>query len=49
MNESEKSLNIMNSNSDSKLYEYKLGIEKITADLTTFGLTKTQAKEFAKI
>ena len=46
MNESEKSLNIMNSNSDSKLYEYKLGIEKITADLTTFGLTKTQAKVF---
>jgi len=46
MNESEKPLNIMNSNSDSKLYEYKLGIEKITADLTTFGLTKTQAKVF---
>jgi HTH-type transcriptional regulator, sugar sensing transcriptional regulator len=46
MNESEKSLNIINSNSDSKLYQYKLGIEKITEDLTTFGLTKTQAKVF---
>ena len=46
MNESEKSLNIMNSNSDSKLYQYKLGIEKITTDLTTFGLTKIQAKVF---
>lgn len=39
-------MNLINANSDSKLYEYKLGIEKITADLTSFGLTKTQAKVF---
>ena len=46
MNEPKTSLNIMNSNADSKLNEYKLGIEKITANLTAFGLTKTQAKVF---
>lgn len=46
MNEPKTSLNIMNSDADSKLNEYKLGIEKITANLTAFGLTKTQAKVF---
>ncbi len=46
MNISEKTLNLMNSDSDSKLYKYKLGIEKITSDLTSFGLTKSQAKVF---
>lgn len=46
MNETEKSLNLMNSDSDSKLHAYKLGIEKITTDLTSFGLTTIQAKVF---
>jgi len=42
----EKSTNIVNSTPDSKLYEYKLGIERITEDLVKFGLTKSQAKVF---
>lgn len=42
----EKSLNIINSTPDSKLYEYKLGIERITEDLVKFGLTRSQAKVF---
>jgi HTH-type transcriptional regulator, sugar sensing transcriptional regulator len=46
MNESGKSLNVMNSDSDSKLHEYKIGIEKITEGLTSFGLTKSQAKVY---
>ena len=46
MNEAEKSINILNSSPDSKLYEYKLGIERITMELVKFGLTKTQAKVF---
>jgi len=46
MNEVEKSLNILNPTLDSKLYEYKLGIERITEELVKFGLTKTQAKVF---
>jgi len=46
MNEAEKSINILNSSPDSKLYEYKLGIERITTELVKFGLTKTQAKVF---
>lgn len=46
MDGEENSMNVMNSNADSKLYQYKLGIEKITEDLTAFGLTKSQAKVF---
>jgi HTH-type transcriptional regulator, sugar sensing transcriptional regulator len=46
MNGVEKSLNIVNSTTDSKLNEYKLGIERITEDLIKFGLTKIQAKVF---
>jgi len=42
----EKPINIINSTSDSKLYEYKLRIERITEDLVKFGLTKSQAKVF---
>lgn len=41
-----KSINIVNSTPESRLYEYKLGIEKITEDLVKFGLTKSQAKVF---
>lgn len=41
-----ESINIVNSTPDSKLYEYKLGIERITGDLVKFGLTKSQAKVF---
>lgn len=41
-----KPINIVNSTPDSKLYEYKLGIERITEDLVKFGLTKSQAKVF---
>ena len=46
MNGAEKSINIVNSTPDSRLYEYKLGIERITEDLIKFGLTKSQAKVF---
>jgi sugar-specific transcriptional regulator TrmB len=46
MNNTEESINILNSSPDSKLSEYKLGIEKITTELVRFGLTKTQAKVF---
>jgi len=46
MDGAEKSINIVNSTPDSKLYEYKLGIERITEDLVKFGLTKSQAKVF---
>jgi HTH-type transcriptional regulator, sugar sensing transcriptional regulator len=46
MIEAEKPINILNSSPDSKLYEYKLGIERITMELVKFGLTKTQAKVF---
>ena len=46
MDGAEKSINIVNSTPDSKLYEYKLGIERITTDLVKFGLTKSQAKVF---
>lgn len=46
MNEAEKSINILNTPSDSKLYEYKLRIEQITSKLVKFGLTKAQAKVF---
>lgn len=46
MDGAEKSINIVNSTPDSKLYEYKLGIERITEDLEKFGLTKSQAKVF---
>ncbi len=42
----EKPINIVNFTPDSKLYEYKLGIERITDDLVKFGLTKSQAKVF---
>lgn len=42
----EKKMNILNSPTDSKLYEYKLKIERITSELIHFGLTKTQAKVF---
>ena len=42
----EEPINIVNSTPDSKLYEYKLGIERITEDLVKFGLTKSQAKVF---
>ncbi len=46
MGGAEKSINIVNSTPDSILYEYKLGIERITEDLVKFGLTKSQAKVF---
>jgi len=46
MGGAEKSMNIVNSTPDSRLYEYKLGIERITEDLVKFGLTKSQAKVF---
>ena len=46
MGGAEKALNVVNSTPDSKLYEYKLGIERITDDLVKFGLTKSQAKVF---
>lgn len=46
MNDTEESINILNSSPDSKLSEYKLGIERITNELVRFGLTKTQAKVF---
>lgn len=42
----EKPINIVNLTPDSKLNEYKLGIETITEDLVKFGLTKIQAKVF---
>ena len=46
MNGVEKPINIVNSTPDSRLHEYKLGIERITEDLIKFGLTKIQAKVF---
>ncbi|HSG74315.1 MAG TPA: helix-turn-helix domain-containing protein [Nitrosopumilaceae archaeon] len=46
MDGAEKPINIVNSTPESRLYQYKLGIERITEDLTKFGLTKTQAKVF---
>lgn len=46
MGGAEKAINVVNSTPDSKLYEYKLGIERITEDLIKFGLTKNQAKVF---
>ena len=46
MGGAEKTINVVNSTPDSKLYEYKLGIERITEDLIKFGLTKSQAKVF---
>lgn len=46
MDGAEKPINIINSTPDSKLHEYKIGIEQITEDLVKFGLTKSQAKVF---
>lgn len=46
MHEVEKPINLVNLTPDSKLNEYKLGIETITEDLVNFGLTKIQAKVF---
>ena len=46
MDGAEESINVVNPTPDSKLHEYKLGIEKITEDLVKFGLTKSQAKVF---
>lgn len=46
MHEEEKPINLVNLTPDSKLNEYKLGIETITEDLVNFGLTKIQAKVF---
>lgn len=46
MTDVEKSINLLNSPTESKLYEYKLKIERITSELVNFGLTKAQAKVF---
>src|SRR3972149_2520376 len=42
MNEAGKSINIINSNPDSKLYEYKLGIERITMEKAISTMVKTE-------